>query len=153
MLLNLTRIAQMKALEKPTADNPVRIEVTGLTETDVVRFSAALDAAGFKYDEDYTTLYGDRWEITGLVIVGVAAEAFIRRMYAEELIVPRRSHGSPEDNSRWIERYKVGEVFVADAGAPGTGHRSWKVTRIDAEGLWGIILEDTIRELEPWEVM
>lgn len=143
----------MKATRKPTTANPVRITFTGLTETDVVRFSAALDAAGFKYDEDYTTLYGAAWEVTGLMIVGAAAEAFVRRTYAEELILPRRSHGIPEDNSRWIERYKVGEVFVSEAGAPGTGHRSWKVIRIDAEGLWGILLQDTIRELEPSEVM
>src|SRR4051794_30147869 len=104
MLLNLTRKAQMKATKKPTAANPVHIEITGLSETDVVRFSAALDAAGFKHDEDYETLYGAGWAITGLRIMGAAAEAFIRRTYAEELILPRRSHGSPEDNSRWIER-------------------------------------------------
>lgn len=48
---------------------------------------------------------------------------------------------------------KVGDTLCAYAGAPGTGRVVHRITRIDETGVYGIVIENTIRELEPWEVM
>lgn len=47
---------------------------------------------------------------------------------------------------------KVGDVVRAYAGAPGTGHVDHRITRIDDTGVYGVVVEDTIRELTPEEV-
>lgn len=44
----------------------MKIRITDITEDDVVSASAELDEQGYKYDEDYTTLYGAKWAIVGL---------------------------------------------------------------------------------------
>lgn len=51
----------------------MQIDITGLTEDTVVAASAELEDAGFQYDEDFTTLYGFRWTITGMRFTNVAA--------------------------------------------------------------------------------
>lgn len=48
--------------------------------------------------------------------------------------------------------YSPGEVYCTHAGAPGTGRKVWEVTRKDEEAIYGRVLENTIRILEPWEV-
>lgn len=42
------------------------IRITTLTEREVTQLAKALEAEGFEYDEDYTTLYGSGWSITGV---------------------------------------------------------------------------------------
>ena len=44
----------------------MRIDITNLTEADVTRATAVLDDLGYRYDVDYTTLYGAGWAIVGL---------------------------------------------------------------------------------------
>lgn len=49
----------------------MRVDITELSEEDVVLISVMLDDNGFRYDEDYTTLYGPGWTITGVRIMSV----------------------------------------------------------------------------------
>lgn len=49
--------------------------------------------------------------------------------------------------------YEVGDITFSDAAAPGTGRIVHRVTRKDETGLYGVVVENTIREMEPWEVM
>lgn len=50
-----------------------------------------------------------------------------------------------------VECRKVGDRLTAYAGAPGTGHVTHVITRIDEKGVWGIEVENTMRELSPSE--
>jgi hypothetical protein len=38
-----------------------------LEEDDVIRVSQELEDAGFEYDVDFTTLYGEGWKILGII--------------------------------------------------------------------------------------
>lgn len=51
-----------------------------------------------------------------------------------------------------LSQYKVGEIHCVWAGAPGTGRWVGRITRVDETGAWAEEIENTIRELEPWEV-
>lgn len=48
---------------------------------------------------------------------------------------------------------KLGDVLAMAVGAPGIGTVTYKITRIDDEGVYGYLLEDNSRILEPWEVI
>lgn len=52
-----------------------------------------------------------------------------------------------------VKKRKVGDTTYAFAGAPGTGRIVHRITRIDAEGVYGVEIENTIRELRPSEVI
>jgi hypothetical protein len=56
------------------------------------------------------------------------------------------------DRSHQIDRHHVGETFTTYVGAPGTGCIVYRITRIDRHGMWGIVLSDTVRILDPAEV-
>lgn len=48
----------------------------------------------------------------------------------------------------------VGETLWCDSAAPGVGHTLYLVTRCEDNGLlYGVLLEDTIRVLDPDEVI
>jgi hypothetical protein len=47
----------------------------------------------------------------------------------------------------------VGDITCCWYSAPGTGHRIDRITRIDEEGVWGVCIEDTCRELTRWDVI
>jgi hypothetical protein len=47
---------------------------------------------------------------------------------------------------------KPGDLLVSFAGAPGTGRVIEKITRIDATGVYGFEVENSMRELSPSEV-
>lgn len=51
---------------------------------------------------------------------------------------------------RWTP-YAVGDNYCVFAGAPGTGRHVYLVTRVDRTGIYGVTVENTIRELEPYE--
>lgn len=82
---------------------------------------------------------------------------------AEELIYPPKvlrydQHGvghivDYELYAETIRTKKVGDLLVAYAGAPGTGRIVRQITRMSYSGIYGVTVEDSIRELEPWEVM
>ena len=57
------------------------------------------------------------------------------------------------DHSDEVAKYKVGELFVTEAGAPGFGSVSYIITRIDEEGIWGVLYEDKSGILEPRDVI
>jgi hypothetical protein len=42
----------------------------------------------------------------------------------------------------------VGKRCKAFAGAPGVGHHTWEVTRVDEKGIWGRTIENTIRVMD-----
>lgn len=46
---------------------------------------------------------------------------------------------------------KVGENYQISVGAPGIGYIKYKITKIDKKGMWGVIIENTVRILEPYE--
>lgn len=50
-------------------------------------------------------------------------------------------------------RHQPGDLYVAWAGAPGTGKRTWLVTKKTLTGLYGVLLNDTVRILELHEVI
>lgn len=52
-----------------------------------------------------------------------------------------------------MDNRKVGDVVTAYAGAPGTGHISHRITRMDTSGVYGVVVENTMRELDPSEVI
>lgn len=47
----------------------------------------------------------------------------------------------------------VGEELVFHAGAPGIGRQVIEITAIDEDGIWGIEKSNTIRVLDPSEVI
>lgn len=53
--------------------------------------------------------------------------------------------------SRWSK--KAGDKIVSFAAAPGCGRIVHQITRIDDTGIYGIEIENTIRELKPEEVI
>lgn len=82
-----------------------------------------------------------------------------------KLIYPKTvfSYNWPEGDPRHLkegrmvpnelyEQAVVGKAECIWAGAPGTGRILYLITRKDERGAWGIVLEDTIRELRPSEV-
>ena len=56
------------------------------------------------------------------------------------------------DRSAEIEAYKVGEFYRISVAAPGIGYYKYKVTKITPAGLYGKLVESTVRDLEAWEV-
>ena len=77
----------------------------------------------------------------------------------EVLVYPAQTYrhvtGSPDDryvvSKNDLKGFYVGMKHVTWAAAPGTGRTVYRVTRIDDEGVWGVVEEDTVRILEPWE--
>ena len=57
------------------------------------------------------------------------------------------------DYSEEVAKYKVGMFFVTEVGAPGYGSISYIITRIDEEGIWGVLYEDKSGVLEPRDVI
>ena len=57
------------------------------------------------------------------------------------------------DYSAEVDKYKVGQYFVAEMAAPGYGTISHIITRIDDEGIWGVLHEDKTGILEPRDVI
>ncbi|MEX2179333.1 MAG: hypothetical protein WD801_11515 [Gemmatimonadaceae bacterium] len=55
----------------------MHIEIKGLTEKQVEVLTEQLEAGGFDYDVDYTTLYGEGWAIVGLSVSDVRANAVV----------------------------------------------------------------------------
>lgn len=52
-----------------------------------------------------------------------------------------------------MKHQKVGDEVISWAGAPGTGCIVYEITRMDETGVFGSIVYNNIRELEPWEVI
>lgn len=80
-------------------------------------------------------------------------ENYLNNSQNEEEIVPKfvfTGEGAKKISSVW-EMYKPGDVAVFEAGAPGIGQVKYKITRKDDNGLYGVLLSDTISELEPHE--
>lgn len=40
---------------------------------------------------------------------------------------------------------EVGDTIVHEAGAPGRGHIVYRITRMDTIGVYGVVVENTIR--------
>ena len=53
-----------------------------------------------------------------------------------------------------VAQFEANEHVVAFAGAPGTGRIVYKLTQVDHSNgiVYGEVVENTIRELMPWEV-
>jgi hypothetical protein len=43
-----------------------------------------------------------------------------------------------------LSAYRVGQEYAAHAGAPGVGRVVWRCTRVDEQGAWGVVTENTI---------
>ena len=76
----------------------MQIDLTGITETEVSVFTAELEADGFTYDEDYTTLYGAEWAITGIRFMSSVAAMQILTRYAETERLTRAVLADAEDS-------------------------------------------------------
>jgi hypothetical protein len=57
------------------------------------------------------------------------------------------------DNSKEIDKHKQGDMFTVWMGAPGTGSITYKITKKNKQGLWGIKIKDTSRILEDYDVI
>lgn len=51
----------------------------------------------------------------------------------------------PEDRSAEIAQLAVGQRVRHQVAAPGCGHVTRRVTRIDADGAWAVVVESTVR--------
>ena len=60
----------------------MKLQITGITEDEVVSASALLDESGFQYDEDYTTLYGAGWAVVGIEFTNADAAAVVVARYS-----------------------------------------------------------------------
>ncbi len=74
----------------------------------------------------------------------------------EGLVEPRTIYcqltaeeGEPNPHFR---DFAVGEIVRYGVAAPGIGSIAYRITRIDAEGAWGQVVENTVRELTAAEV-
>lgn len=56
------------------------------------------------------------------------------------------------DESEYCSQYSPGDTYVTFAGAPGCGRTVYEVTRVDEDGIWGVVQSDTVRILTPGEV-
>jgi NADPH-dependent curcumin reductase CurA len=64
----------------------------------------------------------------------------------------RRSNSNAGMGSLWLVaswKKKVGDTVVVFAGAPGIGRIVYRVTRIDADGVFGFVVENSIEVLDP----
>ena len=80
----------------------------------------------------------------------------VRKNMAEEKLIYPPTVGDGIGNKIPYESYtnaKVGQICTVWAGAPGTGKIVHKITRKDETGVYGIVIENTMRMLEPYEVM
>lgn len=68
--------------------------------------------------------------------------------FGPALIEPREVDCSDE-----IAAYSVGGDYVTFAGAPGTGKVVYRITKIDAHGIWGVEVSNTVRLLTWAEVV
>lgn len=78
----------------------------------------------------------------------------------EELILNRKTYSFNKhdgsdgktavevDHSNLISKYKVGDTFTVHIAAPGSGAITYKITKIDDEGMWGTLEED-LSVIEP----
>lgn len=51
-----------------------------------------------------------------------------------------------------VKKNKVGDLVTHFASAPGVGKITYEISKIDETGVYGRVLFDSIRELEPSEV-
>jgi hypothetical protein len=56
------------------------------------------------------------------------------------------------DSNRRLVDYLPGKEISCSVSAPGIGKVTYKITRIDHSGMWGYVVKNDIRDLEPWEV-
>lgn len=63
---------------------------------------------------------------------------------------PRRILRATEDLRT---AYHIGQKIRTFAGAPGIGHTDYQITRINRRGVWGIVIENTMREMTAEEAM
>lgn len=52
-----------------------------------------------------------------------------------------------------MARKAVGDTIQHDAGGPGIGSIRYRITRMDATGVYGEVLFNTMREMTPEEAM
>ena len=45
---------------------------------------------------------------------------------------------------------RVGDVVRVTFQAPAIGYIDYRVTRIDAQGIHGVVVQNTVREVYPW---
>ena len=77
-------------------------------------------------------------------------------MKNERLMLPRFSYSySAENGSVRVETglpaVKPGDTMREAVAAPGIGTVTWRVTRVDKRGMWGVITENAAREMTPAE--
>jgi hypothetical protein len=84
-------------------------------------------------------------------------------MKNERLMLPRFGYSyNAEDGSdgktpvrveTGLPDVKPGDTMRQPVAAPGIGTIVWRVTRIDKRGAWGVISENTAREMTATEAM
>ncbi len=74
----------------------------------------------------------------------------------EELLFPKRGWDDREEFSDYYaeqyRKYEVGMEYYTSVGAPGIGGSTYVVTRKDAKGVWGRLVESNVGELEEFDV-
>lgn len=75
-------------------------------------------------------------------------------MKTAELLIRNVSYDGDGNKIRNdISKYKVNQYYTVYAAAPGTGRWIYLITKVDKQGVWGIELENNVRELTPSEVI
>jgi len=74
--------------------------------------------------------------------------------FTEEVLVDAREHYTfndpdfPQGHLVVNEHYRnllAGDTCRHDVAAPGYGHITYRITRTDEQGAWGIVIENTVR--------
>lgn len=75
----------------------------------------------------------------------------------EELLIPRIPRNFPmcEYREEEIAKYDVGDTYIKNfftTSSPAYVTNEYRVTRKDSQGVWGIIVDSSVRGMEIWEV-
>jgi hypothetical protein len=75
----------------------------------------------------------------------------------ESLVDSRRHFVHEGDGGRFVDNphyasHVVGERVTHDVAAPGRGHVTYRITRVDESGAWGVVETSTVRDLTRGEV-
>jgi hypothetical protein len=83
-----------------------------------------------------------------------------RMKHQDERLVDSREHFTFNDPAHptgvWVRNelyhhYLPGDVVRHDVAAPGIGHITYRIVRCDEQGAWGVVIDNTVRDLTPEE--
>jgi len=138
------------------APSECRDDVQSMYEREVVDLLTAYCATPtFLYRECYRRGLNNIWMDRNMPPLEYGAEDYAE---VEQQLIPKYCYTGEGERilssvyAEW-SKCEIGETVGVSAAAPGTGRTLYKITRITDEGVYGVIIEDTVRILSPAEVV